>query len=180
LRFDVLQLGCHAFADGLSLHSEATGLVNRATDVREPQEIKGLWLPFSIPLPIFGSKPPELNQAGLVGMQFQPVFPQSFLQLLPETLRFFLVLEPHHQVSSPGESHPDPTHRNIYVQSLRAGQRVMASVVRFLEQNLRLRVNRAKSAVAPVQERKFLGYRLLLNGKLGIAPKSLECAKDKR
>jgi RNA-directed DNA polymerase len=68
---------------------------------------------------------------------------------------------------------------NIYVQSLRAGQRVMAWVVRFLEQNLRLRVNRAKSAVAPVQERKFLGYRLLLNGKMGIAPKSLERAKDK-
>jgi len=68
---------------------------------------------------------------------------------------------------------------NIYVRSLRAGQRVMASVVRFLEQNLQLRVNRAKSAVAPVQERKFLGYRLLLNGKMGIAPKSLERAKDK-
>jgi len=34
-------------------------------------------------------------------------------------------------------------------------------------------------AVAPVQERKFLGYRLLLNGKLGIAPKSLERAQDK-
>jgi len=68
---------------------------------------------------------------------------------------------------------------NIYVWSLRAGQRVMASVVRFLEQHLRLRVNREKSAVAPVQERKFLGYRLLLNGKMGIAPKSLERAKDK-
>ena len=69
---------------------------------------------------------------------------------------------------------------NIYVQSLRAGQRVMVSVVQFLEQNLRLRVNRKKSAVAPIQERKFLGYRLLLNGKMGIAPKSLERAKDKR
>jgi len=31
-------------------------------------------------------------------------------------------------------------------------------------------VNREKSAVAPVGERKFLGHRLLLNGKLGISP----------
>src|SRR5437868_5021441 len=61
---------------------------------------------------------------------------------------------------------------NIYVQSLTAGQRVMESVVQFLEKKLRLRVNREKSAVAPVGERKFLGHRLLLNGKLGIAPKS--------
>lgn len=68
---------------------------------------------------------------------------------------------------------------NIYVQSQAAGERVMASVVRFLEKKLRLRVNREKSAVAPVGERKFLGHRLLLNGKLGMAPKSLDRAKDK-
>jgi RNA-directed DNA polymerase len=68
---------------------------------------------------------------------------------------------------------------NIYVQSLAAGQRVMDSVVRFLEGKLRLRVNREKSAVAPVGERKFLGHRLLLNGKLGIAPKSIQRAKEK-
>jgi RNA-directed DNA polymerase len=68
---------------------------------------------------------------------------------------------------------------NIYVQSLAAGQRVMESVVRFLEKKLRLRVNREKSAVAPVGDRKFLGHRLLLNGKLGIAPKSIQRAKEK-
>jgi RNA-directed DNA polymerase len=68
---------------------------------------------------------------------------------------------------------------NIYVRSLTAGQRVMESVVRFLEEKLRLRVNREKSAVAPVGERKFLGHRLLLNGKLGIAPKSIKRAKEK-
>jgi RNA-directed DNA polymerase len=68
---------------------------------------------------------------------------------------------------------------NIYVRSLAAGQRVMESVVRFLEGKLRLRVNREKSAVAPVGERKFLGHRLLLNGKLGISPKSVKRAKEK-
>ena len=68
---------------------------------------------------------------------------------------------------------------NIYMRSLVAGQRVMESVTQFLEGKLRLRVNREKSAVAPVGERKFLGHRLLLNGKLGIAPKSIQRAKDK-
>jgi RNA-directed DNA polymerase len=68
---------------------------------------------------------------------------------------------------------------NIYVRSLAAGQRVMESVTRFLEEKLKLRVNREKSAVAPVGERKFLGHRLLLNGKLGIASKSVKRAKEK-
>jgi len=68
---------------------------------------------------------------------------------------------------------------NIYVQSKEAGARVMASVSRFLEDVLHLRVNREKSAVAYVAERKFLGHRLLSGGRLGIAPKSLERAKDR-
>ena len=55
----------------------------------------------------------------------------------------------------------------------------MASVTRFVEEKLRLRVNRAKSAVAWVGERKFLGYRLLPGGKLGIAPESLKRAKKR-
>jgi RNA-directed DNA polymerase len=68
---------------------------------------------------------------------------------------------------------------NIYVQSKAAGERVMASVTRFLEERLRLRVNSAKSAVAHVSERKFLGHRLLAGGRLGIAPQSLDRAKDR-
>ena len=68
---------------------------------------------------------------------------------------------------------------NIYVRSPAAGERVMASVTAFLEERLKLRVNRVKSAVAPVQERKFLGYRLLPGGRLGIAPKSVLRFKDR-
>jgi RNA-directed DNA polymerase len=62
---------------------------------------------------------------------------------------------------------------NIYVKSQAAGERVMASVTAFLEGRLRLRVNREKSAVAPVGERQFLGHRLGKGGRLGIAPVSL-------
>jgi len=40
---------------------------------------------------------------------------------------------------------PRATHRNIYVRSRRAGERVMASVSRFLTKKLRLKVNEAKS-----------------------------------
>ena len=68
---------------------------------------------------------------------------------------------------------------NIYVRSKRAGCRVMASVTKFLGKRLRLKINPAKSAVAHVKERSFLGYRLLPGGNLGIAPKSLQRAKDK-
>ena len=68
---------------------------------------------------------------------------------------------------------------NIYVQSKAAGGRVLASVTQFLEGVLRLRVNREKSAVAYIEERKFLGHRLLGGGKLGIAPKSLARAKER-
>jgi group II intron reverse transcriptase/maturase len=49
---------------------------------------------------------------------------------------------------------------NIYVRSERAGQRVMASIVRFIERRLRLKVNVAKSAVARPEERHFVGFRL--------------------
>ncbi len=68
---------------------------------------------------------------------------------------------------------------NIYVRSHLAGQRVMASVTRFLQSRLRLRVNRAKSAVAHVSERKFLGYRLHKQGVLLIAPQSVERVKQR-
>jgi RNA-directed DNA polymerase len=68
---------------------------------------------------------------------------------------------------------------NIYVQSQKAGVRVMASVTEFREKKLQLRVNRDKSAVAHVSERKFLGHRLLAGGRLGIAPGSLKRARER-
>jgi group II intron reverse transcriptase/maturase len=49
---------------------------------------------------------------------------------------------------------------NIYVKTPRAGERVLESVRRFLEQKLKLRVNEKKSKVDHVAKRKFLGFRL--------------------
>src|SRR5207253_11156243 len=47
---------------------------------------------------------------------------------------------------------------NIYVRSHRAGERVMASVERFLNQRLKLTLNREKSRVARAWARDYLGY----------------------
>ncbi|HGN2738146.1 MULTISPECIES: group II intron reverse transcriptase/maturase [Pseudomonadota] len=48
---------------------------------------------------------------------------------------------------------------NVYVRSAKAGERVMA-LLRRLYGRLKLKVNEAKSAVAPAFGRKFLGYAL--------------------
>ena len=59
---------------------------------------------------------------------------------------------------------------NIYVRSERAGRRVMESVTCFIEKRLRLKVNAAKSAVAPPETRHFLGYRMAVqpNGSVEV------------
>jgi RNA-directed DNA polymerase len=64
---------------------------------------------------------------------------------------------------------------NIYVRSRRAGERVMASVSRFLTKKLKLKVNETKSAVARPEERKFLGFSISNDGsERRIAPKALD------
>lgn len=70
---------------------------------------------------------------------------------------------------------------NIYVRSIQAGERVMASISRFLTDTLKLTVNAAKSAVAPPWQRKFLGYSLTWHKapRLRIAPTSLKRLEDK-
>ena len=70
---------------------------------------------------------------------------------------------------------------NIYVRSQQAGERVMASITRFLADTLKLTVNAAKSAVARPWTRKFLGYSLTWHKapKLKIAPTSLKRLDDK-
>ena len=59
----------------------------------------------------------------------------------------------------------------IMVKSLRAGNRVMASIKRFLERKLRLQVNEKKNKVAPVGECGFLGF-VFVRGKIRWSEKS--------
>ena len=72
---------------------------------------------------------------------------------------------------------------NIYVRSRKAGNRVMASISKFITEKLKLKVNAAKSAVAQPWERKFLGFSFFYT-KFGetrrrIAPKSIERFKER-
>ena len=70
---------------------------------------------------------------------------------------------------------------NIYVKSKAAGERVMASITRFLSDKLKLTVNVAKSAVARPWKRKFLGYSMTWHKapRLRIAPASRKRLEDK-
>jgi len=49
---------------------------------------------------------------------------------------------------------------NIYVATKASGERVMASITRFLSERLKLTVNQAKSAVGRPWNRTFLGYTM--------------------
>lgn len=59
----------------------------------------------------------------------------------------------------------------IMVKSLSAGTRVMASICRFLERELRLKVNEKKSKVGPVEECGFLGF-VFVRGKIRWSEKA--------
>jgi RNA-directed DNA polymerase len=68
---------------------------------------------------------------------------------------------------------------NIYVGSLRAGERVMAGLRHFLQRRLRLQVNEEKSAVDRANQRGFLGFRFLGGdeAKIRLDPESLRRVK---
>ncbi len=70
---------------------------------------------------------------------------------------------------------------NIYVRSLRAGERVMSSITRFLTTKLKLKVNEQKSAVARPWKRKFLGFSFTSRPKpkRRIAPKAIGRFKER-
>ena len=68
---------------------------------------------------------------------------------------------------------------NIYVSSQRAAERVLASVIQWVSKHLRLEVNSAKSGAGRPWERKFLGFRINLEGKIESAPQSVERLKTK-
>jgi RNA-directed DNA polymerase len=65
---------------------------------------------------------------------------------------------------------------NIYVRSQRAGERVMESVERFLAKRLKLKINKAKSAVAKPSARKFLGFSFIGGNmpRRRIAPQAID------
>ncbi len=70
---------------------------------------------------------------------------------------------------------------NVYVRSKQAAERAFENLTTFLEGKLKLKVNRAKSAVGRPWERKLLGFSFCSgpDAKRRIAPKALEKLKGK-
>jgi RNA-directed DNA polymerase len=71
---------------------------------------------------------------------------------------------------------------NLYVKTPRAGERVLASVRRFVEQKLKLKVNEKKSKVDRPARRKMLGFRLFRwkdQVRIGIAPQSVARCRER-
>lgn len=64
---------------------------------------------------------------------------------------------------------------NIYVKSRRAGERVLETTIKFIEETLKLRVNRDKSGVFRPRRAKFLGYTFVgTTGEPRVHPKSFK------
>ncbi|WP_121638889.1 group II intron reverse transcriptase/maturase [Virgibacillus sp. Bac330] len=71
---------------------------------------------------------------------------------------------------------------NIYVQSRRAGSRVMKSITTFIEGKLKLKVNEQKSAVDRPWKRKFLGFSFTFhkeNPKIRVSKESIKRFKQR-
>ena len=69
---------------------------------------------------------------------------------------------------------------NIYVKSKRAGERVLENTIEFIEETLKLRVNRSKSGVFRPRQAKFLGYTFVgTTGQPLVHPSRLKRLKAK-
>jgi len=67
---------------------------------------------------------------------------------------------------------------NIFVKTPKAADRVMASITKFIETRLKLKVNRDKSKASPTSKVKFLGMTIV-NKTIAISKKTLDRAMDK-
>jgi RNA-directed DNA polymerase len=67
----------------------------------------------------------------------------------------------------------------VMVKSANAAKRVMASLIQFCEERLKLVVNRAKSRVAPLKSCEFLGYQLNHRAKLAWTEKAQHRFKER-
>jgi hypothetical protein len=107
LNLDSLQLRNHSLFRRNPPDGEGVGLVTSPAVVGEAQERKGLRFALASLFPFVGGEPPELDQPSLIRVEFQAELRQSFLELLKEPHGIGPMLEAHHKVSSPRESHPE-------------------------------------------------------------------------
>lgn len=65
----------------------------------------------------------------------------------------------------------------IFAHSRRAAERIMESVTKWLEKNLKVEVNREKSGAGLTDESSLLGFRIHREGRISVAPKAREKLK---
>jgi hypothetical protein len=94
----LLQLGEKSLPDSFAQHEELSILPGSPANVRKPQEVERLRLALTPSLSVLSRKPPELEQAGFVWMEFQVKLPQSFPPILEKTFCFRSILKPQHHI----------------------------------------------------------------------------------
>ena len=67
----------------------------------------------------------------------------------------------------------------IFVHSQRAAERVKESVVKWLEDNLKVPVNREKSGAGLCEDSSLLGFRLHRDGRVSVSPKAQAKLKER-
>jgi group II intron reverse transcriptase/maturase len=68
---------------------------------------------------------------------------------------------------------------NIYVSSERSGQRILASLSKWIEKHLKLKLSEQKSKVTRPWKGNFLGFTILESGQAGIAKASFLSYKNR-
>jgi RNA-directed DNA polymerase len=67
----------------------------------------------------------------------------------------------------------------IYARSQRAAERIKESVIKWLEENLKVPVNRQKSGAGLTEASSLLGFRIHQNGRVSVSPKACEKLKER-
>jgi RNA-directed DNA polymerase len=162
----VVDIDIEKFFDRVN-HDILMGLVaKRVTDLRLPRLIRGFLTAGVLEAGLVGPTDEGTPQGG----PLSPLLSNLMLDVLDKELE----KRGHRFVRYADDC-------NIYVRSRRAGERVIASLERFLERRLKLKVNTAKSAVAHPHLRKFLGLSFTSGEepKRRIAPQALARFKSR-
>ena len=106
LSLDSFQLRSHSRFRCNAPDGEGSGLAPLPTVMGEAQEVERRRFSLSSQLSISGSITPELDQPGLLRMEFQSELRQPLPELFKESPGISFQLEAKHKSSRPGELHP--------------------------------------------------------------------------
>lgn len=67
----------------------------------------------------------------------------------------------------------------MLVSCQKSAERLESSIINFIENKMKLKVNREKSGIKPCDKVNFLGYSLLHGSKLGLSKSSEQRLKKK-